>query len=142
MVTEISLYLPNEPGQLAKVLRNLKEINIYAFNIEYPGEYPYTRVRIICNKVDEAIHKLRKAAYSFSTGQVFAIGSSHTPGQLLKMAELFGEHGINIESGYLAIASGQARAINILGVKKGSCEKAKKLLMENGFEDYDEIPEN
>ena len=140
MIPEITLYLPNQPGQLRGALEVLTEakVNIQAFSIEAAGEF--STVRLICDDEKTAERQFKKYAYSFDIDDVFAIRLSHASGKLKGIAELFSQNKINIEYGYLTLVPRTSEAIVLLRVKEHRREEAKKLLSDNGFSDYNEIP--
>jgi hypothetical protein len=140
MIPEITLYLPNQSGQLRGALEVLDaaKVNVQAFSIEAAGEY--STVRIICDDEKKAEREFKKYAYSFTIDDVFAIRLSHASGKLKGIAELFSQNKINIEYGYLTLEPETNTAIVLLRVKEHRREEAKKLLSDNGFSDYNEIP--
>lgn len=141
MIQEITLYVPNKAGQLCKALKVLADVgvNIQAFCVEAAEEF--STVRLICDNVEVAEQQLEKHTYSFSKINVLGVELSHSPGELMKIAELLGENGINIEYGYLTLVLKLKKAIVMIGIKEEKLEEAKKLLYENGFHEHEKIPD-
>jgi hypothetical protein len=135
MIREITLYVPNQPGQLRGALEVLAkaEVNIQAFSIEAAGEF--STVRLICDDEERAVRQFNKYAYSFSTDDVFAIKVSHASGKLRGIAALFSKNKINIEYGYLTLVPETNEAIVLIGVRKDRRKEAKKLLSDNEYKD-------
>jgi len=141
MIREFSLFLLNKPGQLSGALRALAEakVNVQAFSIEQAGAYSV--VRLICNKIPQARKQLRKHAYGFTETDVFAIHLWHEPGELERVADLFGRNSVNIEYGYLTLVPKTTEAIVIIKADEENEEKAKKLLRDNNLKDCTRIPD-
>ena len=139
MMHEITLYLPNQPGQLRGALEVLDaaKVNVEAFSIEAAGEY--STVRLICDDEKKAEREFKKYAYSFTIDDVFAIKISNTSGKLKGISELFSQNRINIEYGYLTLVPETNEAIVLLRVKEHKQEEAKKLLNDTGFSDRNKI---
>ncbi len=100
MITEIAFYLPDAPGQFAKSLRILEasEINIWGFSVDLAG--PYSEVRMVCSDADQAMKELEAHGYVTRPARVFLLSLPHIPGQLLRVATILGNHGVNIKYGY------------------------------------------
>jgi hypothetical protein len=139
MIREITLYLPNQSGELRGALEALDaaKVNVQAFSIEAAEEY--STVRLICEEEKKAEREFKKYAYSFTVDDVFAIRLSHASGKLKGIAELFSQNKINIEYGYLTLDPKTNEAIVLLRVKEHKQEKAKKLLNDAGFSDCNKI---
>lgn len=140
MVTELSLHVPNRPGEFAKILKVLAEIkvNVLAFTIDAAGG-SFGIIRLVCRPVEEAIDQLYKYAYSIKKEQVLAIPMPQEPGQLQPIVELLAKEGINIEYGYLTLRPGTNEAIVML--KPNKYEQAIEFLKKNGYNWLNEIPQ-
>ncbi len=140
MISEITLSLTDEPGELKRVLEILYDVNInvQAFCVERCKEY--SDLRLVCDDMDLAIQEFKNKGYKVTISEVFAVRLAHAPGSLLKIASLFGENGINVEYGYLTLVPKTNMAIVLISVDKKMADKAKELLEENDFGDLDKIP--
>jgi len=140
MITEISLHVPNRPGQFARTLKSLAKgnVNVLAFAIDQAGVYSI--MRLVCHPLDKAVEQLQKYAYSIVQERLFAIPIPQESGKLQPVTELFGKNDINIEYGYLTLRPGTNEAIVLLKTDDDEKEKiARKLLIENGCEDLDDL---
>ena len=83
MLAEISVWVPNKPGQLVKVLDTLNMVNIQAFNIEDAGQFSI--IRLVMDDPNLAAYHLDdafKSEYQIEIGQLIAVELAHKPAQL------------------------------------------------------------
>ena len=140
MIPEITLSLPNRPGELHKVLDILHNIdtNIQAFCVERAEDY--ADLRLILEDEEVATEEFEKRGYDIEITKIFALRLDHTPGALLKIASLLGDNGINVEYGYLTLVPRTNMAIVLISVKPQDIEKAASIMVENDIKDLDRIP--
>ena len=126
---QVSVFLPNEPGVLAKFTDVLEKnsINIRAISVAETADYGI--LRIIVNDPTKCIEVLRDANYLVSETEVIAFQVVDKPGALHAVAVLMGKMGINIE--YLYSTLSKENAIVILRVN--NVDKAIQSLKENGY---------
>jgi len=137
MMTEISVHIPNLPGQLARVLKALAEgeVNICGLTIE-PVGMDYSIVRMICYPLERAREQLYKYAYGISESQILAMPLEHESGALSKIAQLLSTNDINIQyGGFLTLHVGTDKVI--VFIHSNNDEKAQELLIRNGYENLD-----
>ncbi len=139
MIDEITLYVPNVPGQLDRAFKALAEaqVNLLAFSLEQAGAYGI--VRLIADSIENARNQLEKYAFGLTTTKVFAIEMPHKPGALQDVTEALATAAINIEYGYVAMPRRTTEAIILLKVKEEKEKDAKRVLAEKGIRDLDEI---
>ena len=128
MLKQISVFLPNEPGILAKFTKVLmeKEINMRAISVAETADFGI--LRILVDKVDECIEILKANNYLVTTTDVIAVDVPDKPGALHEIANLLGENDINIE--YLYSTLVKAEAIIVLRID--NIDKAIEVLKKNG----------
>ncbi|MBE3588202.1 MAG: ACT domain-containing protein [Thermoanaerobacteraceae bacterium] len=134
-VKQISVFLENKSGRLAKVARVLGSngINIRALSIADTTDFGI--LRLIVNDPDLAYRVLKEAGFTVSVTDVIAVEVTDEPGGLAEVLAVLQEVNINIEYLYAflqkatkaalvvfrveqldeAIAALQARGIRILG---------------------------
>lgn len=147
MITEVSFYLPDIPGQFARCLKVFAnaDININGFSVDIGGAF--SEVRLICSEPEKAKAELEKHGYEVEEAKVFALTVPNEPGQLLHIAEVMGKNGVNIEYAYCILGSGaEEKAYIIVKVEdkeeaKVKSAAAKKYLESEGIEDLDKLPE-
>ncbi|MHA1270437.1 MAG: ACT domain-containing protein [Candidatus Helarchaeota archaeon] len=129
MVKQVSVFLPNEPGVLAKFTALLEDnkINIRALTVAETADYGI--LRIIVNNPEKCIEILRTANYLVSETEVLAFEVEDKPGGLHKIAALMGKNNINIEYLYSTITSKTA----IILMRVNDLDKATTLLKDSGI---------
>ncbi len=97
MIKQISIFLPNEPGSLAKLTKILKDntINIRALTVSETVDYGI--LKIIVDKTEEYVKILEKENFLTALTDVFAIEIPDKPGTLHEIAKLLGDNNVNIE---------------------------------------------
>ncbi|MEQ1860650.1 MAG: ACT domain-containing protein [Chthoniobacteraceae bacterium] len=114
IVTQLSVFLANEPGTLAAVCDELAKhkINIYALTISDTVDHAV--VRMVLSEPIKAIHLLESRGVLVVENRVLMIHNSNKPGSLSKIAAKLAKAKINIEYAYLATAPGEKRGLLIL----------------------------
>lgn len=120
-VKQISVFLPNKPGILAKFSKVLLEndINMKAMTVSETADKGL--LRMVVDKTDEAIKLLKKQNYLVVVEDVLAVEIPERPGGLYDIAEILGEHDINIEYIY---SSTLVKAESLIVLKVDKIEKA------------------
>lgn len=115
MVTQISVFLPNRAGQLAKVTEILmrEHVNIRALTVSETSDYGILRMIVSDpGKATKALH----GSFLVDETDVIACELKDKPGGLNEIANVLGQAGINIE--YLYAFVGKAsQAVLILRVE-------------------------
>ena len=103
-IREISVFLENKPNSLADLCEILGDagINILAFAINEGGKFSI--MRFILSDVDKAIDLLRRENYVINETKLIGIEVPHRPGELAKIARVFGDIDANIEYTYHTIS--------------------------------------
>ncbi len=130
MVKQLSVFLPNKPGVLAKLTALLEKnsINIRALTVADTADYGI--LRLIVNDPEKCIKILKEEEnYLVSETEVIALQVEDKPGGLHKVAKIMGDNGINIEYIYSTLTTGAA----IILMRVNDLEKAIKTLQTNKF---------
>ena len=112
-VHEITAYLENKPGRLAKICSALahEKINIQALCIMDTPD------RSVLRLVTDDLEPTRKVLTSLGTEsehrEVLAVEIDNHPGSLAKVLEKLAEEHINIEYAYVATGSSIGKALGI-----------------------------
>jgi hypothetical protein len=129
MITEISVFLPNNPGVLAKFidLLNNNDIHIKAITVaETPN---YGLLLVLVDKPEECIDLLEKNNYDISATTVLAVKLSEELNKLFDVANVLGKSRVNIEYLYMTVVSGKTLMI----VRVDDNDKAQEVLKKKGF---------
>ncbi len=129
MVKQLSVFLPNKPGILAKFTALLEKnsINIRALTVADTADYGV--LRLIVNVPEKCIKLLKDENYLVSETEIIALEVEDKPGGLNKVAKVMGDNGINIEYLYSTLTTGAGAAIILMRVN--DLEKAMKILQTN-----------
>lgn len=116
VITQLSIFIGNEPGSLASMARALKEndVNLKAFNIAESAGFGVFRA--IVENPDEAFVKLKNKNLIIKKTEVVAVSVNDAPGGLFSAANVLGDAEINIEYGYAH--EGKAKPIIFFRVDK------------------------
>jgi hypothetical protein len=129
MLKQISIFLPNQPGVLAKFTKILmdKQINMRAITVAETADYGI--LRIVVDKTDKAVEILKNENYLLSLTDVIAVNIPDKPGALHDIAEFLGNNNVNIEYIYSSTFL-KGEAIVVLRVDDN--EKAMKTFKDKG----------
>lgn len=129
MITEISVFLPNNPGVLAKFidLLNTNDIHIKAITVAETPEYGL--LLILVDNPEECIELLEENNYEISATTVLAVKLSEDLNALFDIASVLGKNSVNIEYLYMTVVSGKTLMI----VRIDDNEKAQEVLKNEGF---------
>lgn len=116
VITQLSIFVSNEPGSLASMARALKEcdVNLKAFNIAESAGFGVFRA--IVDEPEVAFKKLKEKNLIIKTTELVAVSVDDAPGGLFSVANVLGDAGINIEYGYAH--EGKAKPIIFFRVDK------------------------
>ena len=130
MLKQISVFLPNQPGILAKFSKVLLDnnINMRAISVADTADYGILRIIIQQDKIDECVKILKDANYLVSLTDVIAVEIPDKPGALFEIATILGEESVNIEYLYSTILKEEA----IIVLRIDNADKAAKILEKKG----------
>ncbi len=120
MTTDLTLFLDDEPGELAKLGRVLSQrrVNIDGLCAVSSGG-GIAEVHILVDDTEQALVALKEASIEVGLEQeVLVIDVDDQPGALAEIAEKLGESGINIKLAYLATATRLVLAADDLALAK------------------------
>lgn len=129
MVSQVTVFLENKPGRLAKVCRELANAGINMHSLYLADTTDFGVVRLLCDTPNAAVDALKAAGWRASLTQVLGVRLADEAGSLAKLLEFLDEAGINVEYGYCISTEGNV-AVDILKV---SGESAEQKLEEAGF---------
>ena len=114
MIDQLTVFLPNEPGTLARMAQVLGEANIQMHALMVADTADFGIVRIICDTPRAAARTLGDKGYRAAATKVVAIEVENVPGGLAKvLAKLAGVR-LNVEYAYCASIGG--RTVDVLKV--------------------------
>jgi hypothetical protein len=126
---QITVFLENKPGRLAKVLSELarNKINIIALSVMDHHEHGVLRV-VTDNQAasTKIMHDLNSP---FREAEVLEVELKNQPGALAHVCEMLAEAHINIEYAYCSSGGRNGKVVGIF--KVSNAEKAIRLLNES-----------
>jgi len=129
LIRQISVFLDNKPGRLAKMTRHLaaRGINLRAISLTESREF--CTARIVIHDPDKCMEILKDADHHYSETYVLAIAVSDEVGGMADMLEIIAGERINIDYVYSLVDAGKGLAGIILRtsdpLKAGNALKAK-----------------
>ncbi len=141
MVDQLTVFLENEEGRLAKLCRAMGEVgvNMKALTIADTAEYGV--VRIICDDARSAKAALAERGYRAMVTRVSAVAVPNRPGGLAELLAVFDDLDIAVDYGY-CFSMDDNRAVVVLKVAGDAlATRAAYALEQAGFHvlDQDEI---
>jgi hypothetical protein len=127
-VHEITAYLENKPGRLAKICSALaqEKVNIQALSVmDTPDR---SVLRMVTNDLEPTRKALTSVGTEWQQSEVIAVDMENRPGALAKILEKLAEEHINIEYAYVAPSGVPGRAVGIFHVSNP--KRAFKILSE------------
>jgi hypothetical protein len=130
-VKQISIFLENKSGRLAKVTKVLAEsgINIRALSIADTTDFGI--LRLIVNDPEKAWDVLKSEGFTVSSTEVIAIRIPDHPGGLASILQKLDDLGINIEYMYAFVGKSHGEAVVVF--KVDAIENAIPILEKSGL---------
>jgi len=112
-VFQTSVFMANEPGQLARITGLLTEagVNLRAFTITESGDFGI--IRLIADRPADAHDFLKEQGLTVSQTQVLAVHIPDSPGALDRVAKALSHGNVNISYAYVGTA-GEGLALLVL----------------------------
>ena len=125
---QLSIFLENRPGTLAKVCEELakQEINIYALTISDTTDHSV--IRMVLSDPQKALHILGERGVLVVENNVLILQNANRPGVFGKIARTLAKAKINIEYAYLATSRESEQGMAVIRVS--DTKKAIKVLAE------------
>ena len=130
MVEQITVFLENREGRLAKMCRCIADagVNMSALTIADTSEYGV--VRIICDDPAKAASALDAGGYRAIATKVIAVAVPNKPAGLADLLEVLDQLDLNIEYGYCFSLKSDV-AVDVLKIQ--NAEQAAQSIAEAGF---------
>lgn len=131
MVKQLTVFLENSPGRLARLTRSLGDagVNMRALMVADTAEFGV--VRIICDRPEDAKSALEESGFSVSVTDVIAVAVPDRPGGLADVLEVLDAEGMNVEYAYCFVEPGGEAAVDVFRVERVT--EAMRVLEEAGI---------
>jgi hypothetical protein len=112
-VHEVTAYLENKPGRLAKICSALghEKVNIRALSVMDSAERSV--LRLVTEDIEPTRQILTSLGTKFEVGEVLSVQMDNRPGALARVLERLAEEHINIEYAYVSTATEPGRTLGI-----------------------------
>lgn len=129
-VNQISLFVENKPGRMAKVSKTLMDagVNIRALTVAEAGDFGV--IRMVVDKPEKGYKVLHDGGFTVSMTEVLAVEMKDIPGGLYEIVNTLGTNEINVDYAYAFVTAKAERAMLILRVD--DLAKAREVLTAQG----------
>jgi len=128
---QISVFVENRTGRVAEVATLLRDGDINIRAITLADTHDFGIVRLIVNKVDEALKILRDNKFTALDTDVAALEIPDAPGSLCRVLDLLGKENVNVEYLYGFVERSGENAILIFRFE--DADHALKVIQANGL---------
>ncbi len=129
MISQVSVFLENKPGRLEKVLELLYENDINLKSISVAETSDYGILRLILDKPQEAVEKLKEASFAVQQTEVLGLEIDDKKGSMLNAIRELATNDISIEYTYSCLPINNNKVIIIIRVD--NMEKAREVLKDS-----------
>ena len=129
---QISVFLPNKPGQLANFFEFLMENKIYIRSVTVAETEDYGLILLLVDQYEKCVTLLEDREYLHSVTEVVAVKLTDNIGQLYEIAKTLGANNVNIEYLY-TFAEKSSVASTVAVLRLDDNEGGIKFLTQNGF---------
>ena len=130
MLNQLSVFVANQKGRVAKACRVLAETDINMHSLFVADTEEFGVIRIFCDTPFAAAAALKEAGFRASVTPVMGVALPNEKGGLAKLLEFLDEQGVNVQYLYCFLSDAQS-AIDILKVDDPAIEA---VLAEAGFQ--------
>lgn len=123
---QLSIFLKNEPGVLAKISSDLADHQIDILGMTVSDTVDHAVVRMITSDPDKAMDVLESAGMLVVESEVLVVELTNRRGALEQLAERLAKAKVNIEYAYGTVGSREKRGVLI--VRVSDTKKAIKAL--------------
>lgn len=129
---QISVFLPNKPGQLANFFEFLMENKIYIRSVTVAETEDYGLILLLVDQFEKCINLIEDREYLHSVTEVVAVKLTDNITQLYEIAKILGANNVNIEYLY-TFAEKSSNLSTIAVLRLDDNENGIKVLNKNGF---------
>ena len=111
---QLSIFLENKPGTLAKICEALAEKGINLLALTVSDTVDHAVVRIVVDKPAEALHLLGASGILVVENDVVVVDVPNRPGSLAVIAKRLADSNVNIEYAYCTAPESQSAGLLVL----------------------------
>ena len=99
-IEQIAIFMENKPGHLRTICRTLADAGVNIRTLSLADTEQYGILRLLTDNTVKAREALSAAGFVVNVTEVLAVEVDDQPGGLLRILDIIGEAGINIEYMY------------------------------------------
>ena len=122
MRDQLSVFVANQKGRVARVCRVLADTDINMHSLFVADTEDFGVVRIFCDTPFAAAAALKEAGFRASVTKVIGVCLPNEPGSLAKMLEFLDEQNVDMQYLYCFLSDAQS-AIDVLKVDDAGVEE-------------------
>lgn len=130
-IKQLSVFVPNQAGELVKITDALEKANIDIRAMSIADTQDFGILRLIVSDTVKAKDTLTENECLATTNEVVTVAISDEPGALSKVLHILSENSIALEYMYAFLASDSDSAFVVLRVEDN--EKAEDILSSKGI---------
>ena len=130
-IAQLSIFIENKSGRLSAVTKVLGENNINIRAMSASDTIDFGIFRLIVDKPELALEKLKEAGFTATITKAVAIGISDAPGALGKAMDLIRDNGLSVE--YIYAFTNQKNLAYVI-LRLNDNQKAIEILSQNGIQ--------
>lgn len=111
LIKQLSLFVENTPGSIAKVCNVLRENDLSIGTLSLADTSEFGILRLLIKESDVAAKVLAEAGFVVKTADVLALTVPHKAGGLAEIFDLLDKHGLSVEYMYAFTAGKADKAI-------------------------------
>jgi hypothetical protein len=128
-VHEITAFLENKPGRLAKICSALAHDKVDLKAVSVMDANGRSVFRFVTDQLEETRKAMTSIGTEFTINEVLAVELEHRPGALARVLEHLAAEHINVEYAYSAASSSPGRSLGIFHTSNP--KRAHQLLVES-----------
>ena len=136
-VKQLSVFIPNKPGQLAQFFELLMDNKIFIRSLTVAENEEFGLLLLLVDQPEKCLNILEDNNILYSITEVVAVELTENISQLYEIAKTLGSHGVNIDYLYFLVLNSHKNGIVL---KLDDNEKGIEILTKHGFnllEDFD-----
>ena len=130
-IAQLSIFIENKSGRLSAVTKVLGDNNINIRAMSASDTIDFGIFRLIVDKPELALEKLKAAGFTATITKAIAIGISDEPGALGKAMDVIRDNGLSVE--YIYAFTNQKNLAYVI-LRLNDNQKAIEILSQNGIQ--------
>jgi hypothetical protein len=127
---QVSVFLENKPGRLAKVLASLEREKINVTGLTVMDSHEHSVLRLVTSDIPKTTQVLRSLGTPYTETEVLLVELRNQPGALAHICEQLAAEHINIDYCYVSAGGRNGKTLGVF--KVSNTDKAMRLLGQGG----------